>query len=129
MTFLIGRQETHLKKQGVLKLNKALGKRWKSTFVPSAGASGGIALFWLHAKLEFKVITVSFQALHVINSFQPWLLSIIYASNNSVFRNAMWNALADTNLIDIPWLICGDFNTITSSIGLVDLGFSGPHYT
>lgn len=91
------------------------GQKWNSFSIPTVGASSGISLFWLHSALEVKVISSHSHAIHAIitmSKFEPWLLTVIYASTNCLTRNTLWNALVDSCLSDIPWLLCGDFNAI-----------------
>lgn len=83
----------------------------------------------------------------------PWFLSAIYASQNPIFRQDLWDSINCLGqIVMIPWLLVGDFNQIVCyeekkrgnmpSIGwmdafldvirkceLIDLGFSGPCFT
>lgn len=69
--------------------------------------------------------------------------------NSNGFRKSLWNSLNNgTNIIDEPWLVCGDFNEVTNAseklggrpinnskyssfincldhMGMIDLGFTG----
>ncbi|KAH7677378.1 RNA-directed DNA polymerase protein [Dioscorea alata] len=87
-------------------------------FLPALGTAGGIIIAWdrsqvigsLIHKRKFS-ITIGFS-----NSFNNsnWACSTsVYGLNSSSIRTDFWNELLlIKNLIFIPWVICGDFNTV-----------------
>lgn len=82
-----------------------------------------------------------------------WVISIIYNASHLQSQCNLWYELSKLSTINLPWLIIGDFNAITSREGhkggsfasysrkacyflnfiednnLLDLQFSGPKYT
>ena len=45
----------------------------------------------------------------------PRLLSVVYGSPNSSLRKFLWKDLSKENLdLTYPWLIMGDFNSVTA---------------
>lgn len=123
--------------------------------VESLGFSGGIWVFW---KNEWDVKVVNSNPQFIMMEIQDkihtkWNLTVVYASPNNQLRRKLWAALTNTNQnMEVPHLIAGDFNSVTSADevshpnsfanhrcidfnlwifqeGLIDLGFSGPKFT
>lgn len=121
------------------------------------GYSGGMVLLWRANELLVDPITATAQEIHasvqVSQSSPPWLISFIYASTSYHSRKILWDNLQifSTNH-NSPWLLCGDFNEVTTSnekfggspintnrsatfnkclhnINMIDLGFAGSHFT
>lgn len=44
---------------------------------------------------------------------QYFLLSVVYGANASQERKSLWEEfkVIKTNILDVPWFVCGDFNT------------------
>ncbi|KAG8475227.1 hypothetical protein CXB51_032054 [Gossypium anomalum] len=123
--------------------------------VEAVGFSGGIWIRWKdtisvdilgnHSQfIFFKISGKSYR--------HPVLVTFVYGSPNSQKRKQLWDALKHTVPMDeTPWLAIGDFNVILDSrekrgdrvigkrcalfsefmdsMGLHDLGFSGPNFT
>lgn len=88
-----------------------------------------------------------------IDNSPPWLLSTVYESPMATYRQHLWEYLLQLgNLVDIPWLMLGDFNQIlhpsekkggslvsssrmaafmevVTQCAMIDLGFSGLCFT
>ncbi|KAA3486982.1 Endonuclease/exonuclease/phosphatase [Gossypium australe] len=126
-----------------------------SYHVEAVGFSGGIWIGWkdtisvdiLGNHSQFILLRISG------NSYQqPVLVTFVYGSLNGKKRKQLWEALKYTVLVDgTMWLAIGDFNAILAScekrggrvigkrcalfsefmdsMGLHDLGFSGPNFT
>lgn len=125
--------------------------------VPANGRSGGIVFLWSSRLITVDRITVTSQEIHamvkVYSSTQPWLFSVIYASNLFNCRKILWdNLIALRETYNGPWLIGGDFNEVLTAndkwggrhvnnnradifwscinnCNLFDLGFKGSKYT
>ncbi|KAI9187217.1 hypothetical protein LWI28_025643 [Acer negundo] len=86
--------------------------------VERVGISGGLALLW---KEGFDVQVQSFSSSH-IDSFvvdsrdNRWRFSGFYGSSKSAERHHSWSLLRRlSDLFNMPWLCCGDFNEISSA--------------
>lgn len=114
------------------------------------GSKGGLWLFWNARAVAIDVVHENAQAIHAIiqvssSSFSSsWFFSGIYGSPNRIIRNQIWSELKhSSSVIDLPWLLAGDFNEIISlnpvlaaplldcisTCNFEDLGFSGGKYT
>ncbi|KAF7815199.1 reverse transcriptase [Senna tora] len=124
--------------------------------VDPMGYAGGLWLLWDPAVVRTTIHGRAFQEIHatieVFNS-DPFFASFIYASPNRDRRKILWSNLMNlSEVVSIPWMICGDFNDILSPdekwggnaasasrirdfktcidyCGLSDLGFMGHKFT
>ncbi|XP_028792623.1 uncharacterized protein LOC114748407 [Neltuma alba] len=124
--------------------------------VEANGFSGGIWLLWTDA-VEVEVITNHSQFIHskitLKSDLQSFFFTAVYAHPNSHIRQRVWSDLTRTSYFNsAPLLLAGDFNATLSSTerrggsekrrkgcphfqafcnnnNLVDLGYSGPHFT
>lgn len=86
--------------------------------MPAKGASGGIYVGWNvnHVEMEVTAITDQFIWLVVFTKrTEPWLQTMFYASHLYNVRNKIWEDFEKTEILDIVWMACGDFNCITNS--------------
>lgn len=124
--------------------------------VDPMGYAGGIWLLWNDEQINMHVEGHTFQEMNAVAEVSPTtcaLLSFIYGSPIRDRRKVLWNNLMNVApLVNMPWLVCGDFNDILSSsekfcsreacksrisdfkqciesCGLHDLGFSGQKFT
>ena len=131
-------------------------KRYDWAAIPARGFSGGIIILWRKGFGKITHVAFSRYALHlVITSGNPreWILSVVYNSQHIYTQHALWKSLSSIALLDLPWLIIGDFNAIllvsehrggnsssynakwklfnefVSNNFLLDLGFLGPEFT
>lgn len=122
----------------------------------ATGFAGGIWLLWDMTKIQVDPFVLNDQMIMAAISCQgrnPFLLSIIYASPNPSFRLQLWEYIKTLGtLIDVPWLLLGDFNQVVAACDkrggrpfrpskaqplidmiqechLLDLGFQGPQFT
>ncbi|KAI0499558.1 hypothetical protein KFK09_017764 [Dendrobium nobile] len=75
---------------------------------------GRIWIKWCPDKLTFQPCFFSSQMIAGMVSYGsniPFLLSVIYASNNQVERKVLWEDLRNiTPTEGIPWILMGDYN-------------------
>lgn len=119
----------------------------------AVGFSGGIWLLWKPEWCQVHVLHSCRQAVTCLvgTSGKKWIFTIIYTSPVPSVRKHLWDVLNQiSKVVDLPWLVAGDFNEIVSigqkvggnssftstgfaewifEQGLVDLGFSGPKFT
>lgn len=123
--------------------------------VEAVGFSGGIQILW-NRSLNIQIIDTHPQFI-TLQVFQEnlgwWRLSIIYGSPNLYLRRRLFTNLTCANSnFQGPWLMAGDFNSVTSQEevnnsesfsltrctdfnewlfreGLIDLGYTGTQFT
>lgn len=102
-------------------INSNLAKSCFTYFIVSEaiGFSGGIWVLWNSLDVQVEAIFVDPQVINCLvshNTQHPWLLSILYATPNSVWHTCLWEYLARLGEgLKFPWLLTGDFNQITDS--------------
>ncbi|CAL1372535.1 unnamed protein product [Linum trigynum] len=125
--------------------------------VEAEGRMGGVWVFWDAGVFSVELFSACTQQISLRVS-QPtgssWMLTAVYASPRMSEQSRLWDSIvAQSHYIDIPWLLTGGFNAISSPdeksgppksntlrrcqvftdrmnlAELVDLGFSGPKYT
>ncbi|KAG8474224.1 hypothetical protein CXB51_033548 [Gossypium anomalum] len=151
---LIGLLETRVSGVKANSIIAKLGFEY-SHRVEAVGFSGGIWIGW-KGTISVDILGNHSQFILLRNSRnsyrKPVLVSFVYGSPNSQKRKQLWEALKCIVPMDgTPWLAIGDFNIILSSyekirgrvigkrcalfsdfidtLGLHDLGFSGPNFT
>ncbi|CAL1406444.1 unnamed protein product [Linum trigynum] len=125
--------------------------------VEADGRKGGIWVFWDARKFSVQLISACNHHISLRveqGNCPPWVLTAVYASPKPSNQQVLWNnLLTQSNQIDIPWLLTGDFNAIRAAeeksgpptantlrrcrifndrinmAELIDLGFSGPLFT
>lgn len=128
-----------------------------TSYVDPVGRTGGIWLLWDPKNVTVSTFHMTNQAIHATiskNSYEDWILSVLYMSPNPRNREIIWNELESmADNIDRPWAVAGDLNDIASSnerksassehdssrvrlfaerinkCKLIDLGCSGPKFT
>ncbi|XP_039021875.1 uncharacterized protein LOC120154125 [Hibiscus syriacus] len=103
-----------------LKLKKK-DKLTKVTKVELEGSRKGIDFTLCHASKQCLTI----KGLH---SGSPFILTVVYSSNDGRERRLMWQQLRDLDRIlgHFPWIIGGDFNIILNSYESSDFDLLGP---
>ncbi|OMP09112.1 Endonuclease/exonuclease/phosphatase [Corchorus olitorius] len=117
--------------------------------------AGGIWLLWNDKEVDVQIDNSMFQAvtISVKQNNNEWNFTTVYGSPAPTNREELWTYLGDESQnIQGPWLVGGDFNSISSSAEksnfssqdtngcrrfnevinqceLMDLGFMGPRYT
>lgn len=81
------------------------------------GFSGGIWVLWNPDNILVELIGTAFHDMHFkirINN-NIFIFSTIYASRKFSIRKVLWDKLTElANFFDLPWLLMGDFNDISS---------------
>ncbi|XP_011016272.1 PREDICTED: uncharacterized protein LOC105119785, partial [Populus euphratica] len=130
-------------------------KKWKVHSNAEVASSARIVVFWNPATVHVELLDVSAQGLHVLISSRVHQFSIyatfVYGFNTLLARRTLWSDLRNWNP-NSPWIILGDFNSVLSQddkhngeavstyetadfrqccsdLGLIDLNYSGCHYT
>lgn len=123
--------------------------------VEAVGFSGGIWIFW-NDEIHVRVECTHPQAILIeVEDCRNciWHFAAVYASPTPLLRQKLWRMLkADMHSISNPWLVAGDFNSVTNMSevsnpetfsstrcsgfnnwifeeGMIDLGFTGPNFT
>ncbi|KAK7255931.1 hypothetical protein RIF29_29359 [Crotalaria pallida] len=82
------------------------------------GFSRGIWILWNNPDIKIQAMCIEQQILHVSiqeNNFNPWFLSVVYASPRGEERGMLWNSILDIkHKITGDWLLLGDFNDIAN---------------
>lgn len=103
-------------------------------------------IFWKRSFGKVTPISHSHNAFHLVifaNNPKNWVLFVIYNSQNLNVQKVLWNHLSAISLLDLPWLLVGDFNAILNSNErrggnfnhfishnqFLDLGVFGPAFT
>lgn len=119
----------------------------------AVGFSGGIWLLWKHDDVRVHILHSTSQVVTALihSGLKIWILSVVYGNPQPIAQRYLWDFLSSVHhRIDLPWLVAGDFNEITSSsekcggsVGyvktgfkecvnsesLIDLGYSGSPFT
>ncbi|XP_049378372.1 uncharacterized protein LOC125843202 [Solanum stenotomum] len=117
--------------------------------------NGKIWIFW-NADIQCQILENEDQhitcELNHVECKEKYMISFIYAKCKDHLRRPFWDKLMQLSDKDIPWCTMGDFNMITSieekqggvpynmnksfdflsvieACGLMDLGYSGHHFT
>ncbi|KAI0502711.1 hypothetical protein KFK09_017668 [Dendrobium nobile] len=94
---------------------RMMGLGWDYFLLPSEGLSGGITVFWRSDLASFFVLKTSDQCvigdLNVFNK-GVWMISIVYASKETLKRKHLWEVVQEASNRDIPSIVGGDFNCI-----------------
>ncbi|KAJ0961508.1 hypothetical protein J5N97_002012 [Dioscorea zingiberensis] len=148
--------ETRADEQRTLKFCRRFTKHWQWAAIPAEGMSGGIITLWKQRVGRITPIAQSRFSLHlVLSSEKPkeWIVTIIYNSQHGNIQKALWKNLSLISMLDLPWILLGDFNAILNTNEhrgglfvnyslksrhfndfliqnqLFDLGFYGPPFT
>ncbi|KAL0394851.1 UNVERIFIED_CONTAM: hypothetical protein Slati_4451300 [Sesamum latifolium] len=91
--------------------------RW-NWFTDYTGPASRIWLAWDDDFVDVDVLEVDTQYVHcrvlIRSAHSDVLLTIVYGVNELGGRRALWQSLSNIShaIVDIPWLVGGDFNTI-----------------
>ncbi|KAI0499520.1 hypothetical protein KFK09_017724 [Dendrobium nobile] len=96
---------------------RMMGIGWDFFILPLEGRSGGIMVLWKSDLASFSVLKTSDQCvigdLNVFNK-GVWMVSIVYASKETVKRRLLWEVVQEASNSDIPSIVGGEFNCILS---------------
>lgn len=94
-----------------------LPRNWKWAAILAYGYSRGIIVIWNNRVGQVSPIAISRRALHLIISpdqTHNWLVSVIYNGTRLSSQISLWSELSKLSSFNFPWLIIGDFDSITS---------------
>jgi exonuclease III len=150
-----GLLETKLVSSKVTLMQKFRLNKWKVLTNAAVASTARIVVLWNPATVHVDLIGHSAQGLHVLISSLVSQLrfyaTFVYGFNTVLARRTLWDELR-TWSPNSPWLILGDFNSLLSpadkhhgeavstyetadfrqccsDLGLLDLNYSGCHYT
>lgn len=109
--------ETRANEDPIYRLCTQFVKFWNWVSIPATGYSGGIIVFWLKTLGRIFLVAYSHRALHLIFSSSadhPWIISVVYNAQHLSFQQKLWKELSLVQRLDLPWIVLGDFNAITS---------------
>lgn len=100
------------KMENILKMEKLTS----FVAVEACGFAGGIWLRWDSSMVDIEVISKNNQTLNVLIKIENgwcWILTVVYASPNPIFRRELWLYLIQMGAImTVPWITIGDFNQV-----------------
>ncbi|XP_039119691.1 uncharacterized protein LOC120255989 [Dioscorea cayenensis subsp. rotundata] len=119
--------ETRANEDRILRLCNQFARVWNWVAIPANGYSGGIIVFWLKHLGKITPVAHSHRALHLVfSSFadHPWIISVVYNAQHLKVQQRLWNELSSVSKLDLPCIVLGDFNAITSSVDHKECGLA-----
>lgn len=110
--------ETRANDERVLHLCSHFAKSWNWVAIPMDGYSRGIIILWLKYLGRISPVAHSRRVLHLIFSSSanhPWIISLVYNAIHIKLQKKLWKELLLIPKLNLPWIMLGDFNAITSS--------------
>lgn len=110
--------ETRVNTERVFRLCTPFVKKWNWVAIASDGYSRGIIILWLKHLGRISPVAHSRRALHLIFSSSAdhqWIISMVYNSQQPKLQRNLWKELSMIPKLNLPWIVLGDFNVITSS--------------
>lgn len=93
--------------------------RWNWAAKEADGFLGGIICIWhIEIGLVTPIIKSKF-VLHLVISQitrTTWILTIVYNGHHLAIQKLLWVELFGMSQINLPWLVIGDFNAISSFV-------------
>ncbi|KAL0455359.1 UNVERIFIED_CONTAM: hypothetical protein Slati_0875100 [Sesamum latifolium] len=112
----IGLLETRVSPLNYARIQNIVLPRW-SWFNDTAGPGNRIWIAWDSAYIDVDVLNVGEQFVHcrvfIGQLHEHILVTVAYGANDIITRRELWHALDSlSDQIDVPWLVCGDFNAV-----------------
>ncbi|KAL0319700.1 UNVERIFIED_CONTAM: hypothetical protein Sradi_5231500, partial [Sesamum radiatum] len=91
--------------------------RWK-WFIDHSGPGNRTWIAWYNDNIDVVVLDVGSQFIYCRLIFrclhEHVFVTVVYGANDVGVRRMLWQELGDLaqNIVDKPWLICGDFNVV-----------------
>lgn len=108
--------KTHVKQENFFSITDHILPGWICIANYDHALLGRIWVFH-ESNVKMECFSMSAQVVHC-HSYslvhkKYFLLSVIYGPNSSYERKVLWEDLRviKANMIEVPWLVCGDFNT------------------
>lgn len=114
---IIALVETRADDLRIRRLCAKFSKQWNWASIAAEGYSGGIIILWLRKIGKISPVAHSRRALHLILSLpcgNHCFISVIYNAQNITLQNSLWKELSQVANLNVPWVMLGDFNGITS---------------
>ncbi|XP_074291050.1 uncharacterized protein LOC141617806 [Silene latifolia] len=116
---LFGLLEMKVKPSSLNRIRDNLCAGWCVSTNSQWHKGGRVWLLWKPHLYHIHFMEYNAQFIHVkvedLNSGGSFYLTMIYAFNDVQDRKGLWNRLAYfKSLINGPWIVCGDFNTVLS---------------
>ncbi|XP_059315374.1 uncharacterized protein LOC132065978 [Lycium ferocissimum] len=116
---LLGCLETKIKQDKVRKVRKNLGTEWEVFADYSQEPNGRIWVLWNDQQVQVTILQSNPQMVHCSvkdrNSDFSCQMTFIYGLNLAAGRKDIWNHIRNMSpMINVPWILLGDFNTILS---------------
>lgn len=107
--FLVGILEPKQQSQRIAEFAQKINY---PNFAQISPTNSHIWLFWLQG-FQVTIIEASEQHLTVlVDGETPMQLTLVYAKSLRVDRTHLWHHLRAHSMVNIPWIVGGDFNTI-----------------
>ncbi|KAI0503952.1 hypothetical protein KFK09_014899 [Dendrobium nobile] len=113
----VGLSETNISSFDRKDCDKFIGKLWVFYSVSVEGLSGGLMVCWRKDLASFSTLVTSSQAIIGelnIHNKGTWIIASIYGGNDSFRRKSLWNTLEGISNSNLPIIIGGDFNCLSS---------------
>ena len=147
--------ESRANQERVERFVARFSRSWNWAAITSEGYSGGIIVLWRRQLGSVTPIARSRLALHLVITpglLPSWILTVVYNGQRIGVQKHLWKELFGMSSINIPWVILGDFNSITNASehkggpyyhyarkaklfmdfisynSLLDIGISGPSF-
>ncbi|XP_074299563.1 uncharacterized protein LOC141630691 [Silene latifolia] len=117
---LFGLLETKIKGSNWLKVRNNICEDWSICTNNSTHKGGRVWLLWDPTLYQVDILNVTAQCIHskVVDKSRKVVFwyTLFYGFNKSQEREPLWQALKGFSvLISGPWLVCGDFNSVTET--------------
>ncbi|XP_020259679.1 uncharacterized protein LOC109836222 [Asparagus officinalis] len=113
--------ETKLKDTKIPSVTKRIAVDWKWHSNVTNSEKARIMILWNSDILDVQITHVSSQQITCrvksVDGRTDCIVSAIYGSNHQVIRKELWAELCQIfqTTENLPWLLCGDFNTMISN--------------
>ncbi|GAV92450.1 Exo_endo_phos domain-containing protein/DUF4283 domain-containing protein [Cephalotus follicularis] len=116
---ILGLLESRVRTVNKTKVARGLLKGWDSATNHHLSLLGRIWIIWDPARVRFKFLSNSFQAIHGLLSFNDnseVFISFIYGDCDRMARRELWGDMRRVacKFSSLPWAILGDFNVSRS---------------
>ncbi|XP_074300991.1 uncharacterized protein LOC141632336 [Silene latifolia] len=116
---LFGLLETKVKPLSLNAVKNNFCNSWCITTNTHLHHGGRVWIIWNPAMFNVQILLYDAQFIHLVamdvESKSQFTLTVVYACNGTQERKKLWVKLSQIKIqIQVPWVICGDFNTVLS---------------